>query len=401
MEIITNIYLTCIEHKNPTINLLFVMVIVWTAGVVFRRFNLPPVLGEMLAGIAFGPPGLGIIKPDETLHVLSELGVFFLMFYAGLETNPTDLKCHCRSSLFTAIGGFTLPLLSGFIACRLIGMTQIQSLFMGMALSVTAIAVTARVLKDMNLIQFRVTPVIIGASIINDILSLGLFTLVTNMATAKNGLDIIAVVFLLLKVISFFVISIVIGLLLYPYLGKYFGTREAKGFTFALIMALVFGVLAEVAGLHIILGAYMAGLFVREEIISRDLFQKINDRFVSITYGFIGPIFFVSLSFHVTFSIFKTHLGLLLILFLIGAITKIIGCGTGALLGKMSLTESAVIGLTMNSRGVVELVIASIGLSIGVIDNNIFSILVAITFLTSILPPLSLSVLLKRIKLVQ
>jgi Kef-type K+ transport system membrane component KefB len=138
-----------------------------------------------------------------------------------------------------------------------------QALFIGMALSITAIAVNARVLNDMNLIQYRVTPVIIGASIIDDILSLILFTIIIDFASGGGSLNGTNLVILIVKVTAFFGISHVIGIMLYPKFSRYFSSREAKGFTFALIMALFFGVLAEMAGLHIILGAYMAGLFVR------------------------------------------------------------------------------------------------------------------------------------------
>jgi Kef-type K+ transport system membrane component KefB len=166
-------------------------------------------------------------------------------------------------------------------------------------------------------------------------------------------------------------------------------------------MALFFGVLAEMAGLHIILGAYMAGLFVREGIVSKELFQKINDRFISITYGFLGPIFFVSLSFHITFTVLQTHL-LLLIVLLIAAITgKLVGAGTGALMGGMNKGEAMVVGSAMNGRGAVELIIASIGLEMAIINDTYFSILVIIAFITTLLPPLSLSLLLKKVTLVE
>ena len=92
MDYLHTIYQQFLSIDNPIINLLMVMVIIWTAGVIFRIIHQPPVLGELLAGFIFGPPLLGIIKPDETLHVLSDLGIFFLMFYAGLETNPFELK---------------------------------------------------------------------------------------------------------------------------------------------------------------------------------------------------------------------------------------------------------------------------------------------------------------------
>ena len=287
MEIVNYIYQQFLSINNPTINLLMVMVIIWTTGVLFRMIKQPPVIGELLAGFIFGPPVLGIIKPDETLHVLSELGIFFLMFYAGLETNPFELKRMTKHSLLVALGGFILPFALGYGVCIFLDLSHIQAMFIGMALSITAIAVNARILTDLNLIQYRVTPVIIGASIIDDVLSLALFTIILDMASGGGSLISTKLFIQMLKVAAFFGISLLIGMMLYPRFSKYFSSREAKGFTFALIMALCFGVLAEMAGLHIILGAYMAGLFVREGIVSKELFQKINDRFVSITYGFL------------------------------------------------------------------------------------------------------------------
>jgi len=109
MDVIRDIYLQFLSINNPIINLLMVMVIIWTTGVLFRMIRQPPVIGELLAGFIFGPPVLGIIKPDETLHVLSELGIFFLMFYAGLETNPFELKRMTKNSLIVAAGGLFFP----------------------------------------------------------------------------------------------------------------------------------------------------------------------------------------------------------------------------------------------------------------------------------------------------
>jgi Kef-type K+ transport system membrane component KefB len=400
MKSIYGIYNSIVQLENPIINLLFVMVIIWSSGVLFRKIKQPPVLGELLAGVIFGPPCLGIIKPDETLHVLSELGVFFLMFYAGLETNPLDLKRRSVQSLFVAIGGFLVPYFLGFHVCLVLGTTYVQAMFVGVGLSITAIAVSVRVLMDMNLTHFRITPIIIGASIFDDILSLAFFTLIIEMVSQGGQFGMGTLMIIIGKVGAFFGISIVVGMLLYPYIGKYFASREAKGFTFALIVALIFGVMAEISGLHIILGAYMAGLFVREEIVSKELFQKINDRFVSLTYGFLGPIFFVSLSFHVTFTVIDTHLTFLISLLLAAIFGKLIGASLGALMVKMTKEEALVIGIAMNGRGAVELVVASVGLKMGIIDNNLFSILVIVAFITTILPPFILNMLLRRIKLI-
>jgi Kef-type K+ transport system membrane component KefB len=140
----------------------------------------------------------------------------------------------------------------------------------------------------------------------------------------------------------------------------------------------------------------MAGLFVREGIVHKALLQKINDRFVSITYGFLGPIFFVSLSFHMTFTIFKTHLGLVLILLAAAVAGKMLGAGLAAYVGKMTKTESMVVALAMNGRGAVELIIASIGLEFGIINDVFFSILVVVAFVTTLIPPASVGFYLKR-----
>lgn len=381
---------------SPTVNLLMVMALVWTAGVIFRKIKQPPVLGELLAGIIFGPPVLGMIHPDDTIKVLSDLGVFFLMFYAGLETNPFDLKRASRQSLMVGCGGFALPFLLGVLVCKIVGIDTISSLFVGLGLSITAIAVNARVLTDMNLQNCRVTPVIIGASIVDDVLSLVLMTAIIGVAAEGGQYNWHRVGITLIKVIAFFAISIFIGMRIYPRLKEYFSSREAKGFTFSLIVALVFGIGAEAAGLHIIIGAYMAGLFVREGIVNKPLLQKIQDRYVSITYGFLGPIFFVSLSFHITFGIFSTHLLLIVVLLAVAVVGKSLGSGLTAYASGMTRPESTMVAFAMNGRGAVELIIASIGLELGIINNEIFSILVVVAFITTFIPPVTMSFYLNR-----
>jgi len=386
-----------LAHDNPTLNLLMLMAIVWTTGVICRAIHQPPVLGELMAGIIFGPAFLGLISPNEMLYILSELGVFFLMFYAGLETNPLDLKKFRLQSTLVGICGFVIPFLIAYFTCKMFGLALGQSLFIALGLSITAIAVSARVLHDLELTDYRVTPIIIGASIIDDVMALSFFTAITDIGTNSGHIHWFNFGLVMVKVLAFFAVSIGIGIWLYPKIGRFFATRSSKGFTFALIMALLFGIFAEIAGLHIIIGAYMAGLFVREGVVSPELFTKISDRFVSITYGFLGPIFFVSLSFHVTFSIFQTHLLLTSCLLLAAIIGKLAGAGCGALAGRMNGREATVVGLAMNGRGAVELVVASIGLQLGLINDEIFSILVLIAFITTSLPPISLKLYLEKI----
>lgn len=383
---------------NPAINLLNVMVIIWSAGVLFRKLRQPPVLGELLAGIIFGPSCLGIVHPDETLKVLAELGVFFLMFYAGLHTRPEHLRRVGRQSVLVGLYGFFLPFAAGYsVSAYLFGLSQMQSLFVALGLSITAIAVNVRILHDMSLQNCRVAPVICGAAVIDDVLSLAVLSSIISLAAGGGVFSPLVLLFSLAKVLAFFGLTILIGKKLLSHMSELFSSREAKGFTFALIVALVYGILAELAGLHIIIGAYMAGLFVRDSIRNEALFQKIDDRFVAITYGFLGPIFFVSLSFHMNFSIFAESPGVLGAFLAVAIFSKFVGAALGALQGRMNLTESAVVGLAMNGRGAVELIIASIGIELGIITDSLFSILVVMAFITTLLPPISLGFLLNRV----
>ncbi len=394
---LTDLIEQIVYQRSPTLNLLLIMVIIWTVGVICRKIKQPPLLGELLAGIILGPTLLNIIQPDETLKVLSDLGVFFLMFYAGLETNPFHLKKFNRLATQVGFGGYILPFIMGYAVCRLSGMDLIQSIFIGQALSITAIAVSARVLHDMDLVHYRVTPVIMGASIIDDVLSLTVFSTLVELAAGQNNFHFFSTIHSLLKVIVFFVVSISLGIWLSPKLAKHLAVREAKGFSFSLIVALLFGFWAEISGLHIIIGAYIAGLFVRQSVSGNALFDKINDRFVSITYGFLGPIFFFCLSFHVTFEVLHAHLSLLFTLLAVAIIGKFMGSYWGARWGGMNRAEASIVGATMNGRGAVELIIASVGLELGMIDDNLFSILVFIAFITTILPPLTLPSICKRV----
>jgi len=199
-------------HRSSTLNLLLVMVVIWSAGVVCRWIKQPALLGELLAGIVFGPSLFGIIQPDETLNVLAELGVFFLMFYAGLESNPAQLERFKKQAAKVGAGGYIVPFLMGFITCRFYDLPLLQSIFIGQALSITAIAVSARVLHDLNLTGFRISPVIMGAGIIDDIIALTVFTTLIDMTVTQSGFQLIPILLSLLKVASFFAFSAIFGM---------------------------------------------------------------------------------------------------------------------------------------------------------------------------------------------
>jgi Kef-type K+ transport system membrane component KefB len=393
--------------EHLIINLILILTAAWFLGRVFARFGLPVVLGELLAGIILGPPLLGIISTSEPIELLAEFGIFFLMFYAGLEMDPKEAVEHIVPSTAVAIGGFILPFVLGYFTCKIFGGTSFQSLFVGMGLSITAIAVQARILHDLQIQNTSIGHIIIGAAIIDDILAL--ISLSILLALAESGsIQILQIAFIIFKVALFFGFTIFIGQFVIPRFVRKLDDREGKSFTFALVCALSMAYLAELAGLHLIIGAFLAGQFVRKEIMDIDIYQKISDRFYGISYGFMAPIFFVSLSFHLHIQWEWSVIFFTFTITLIAIIGKFLGCGLGAYLYGQSLWESAIIGSGMNGRGAVEMVVAAVVIKLSdklLNDNTItealltqdqFSALICMAFVTTIIAPLALKWTVKK-----
>ena len=389
------------------VNLVLILTVAWFMGRVFARLGLPVVLGELLAGLILGPPLLGIVTASEPIELLAEFGIFFLMFHAGLEMDPKEAVEHIWPSIAVAIGGFILPFVLGYFTCRIFGGTAFQSLFVGMGLSITAIAVQARILHDMQIQNTTIGHIIIGAAIVDDILAL--VTLSILLGLAESGeIQAMQISFVVLKAVAFFALTILIGQFIIPRFIRKLDDREAKTFTFALISALAVGYFAELAGLHLIIGAFLAGQFVRKEIIDRGFYQKINDRFYSLSYGFMAPIFFVSLSFHLHFQWKWPIIIFTLTITLIAIVGKLIGCGIGAFLYGHKFWGSAIIGCGMNGRGAVEMVVAAVVIKLSdklIASNTIteplltqdqFSALICMAFITTIIAPLTLKWTVKR-----
>ena len=383
------------------INLLIILAVAWPMGALFARFGLPVMLGQLLTGLLLGPAMLNIISPSEGITFLADLGIFFAMFYAGMEMDPKELLEHIWPSLAVAVGGFVLPFAMGFFVASAFGGTVFQSLFIGIGLSITAIAVQAVILQEMQIHKTSIGHIIMGAAIADDIISLvGLSIL---LGLVKTGtVETVGILIIILKVAAFFVFTILAGHFVIPVFTRKLDDYNAKGFTFAMIAALVMATAAELAGLHTVIGAFLAGQFVRKEIMHEKVYNAIRDRFYGLSHGFLMPVFFASLAFHIHFQWNLSFLFFVTAITVTAILGKLVGCGIGALSFRYSMRESAIIGFGMNGRGAVELVIVAvvIGLSDdllaqGVISDPLltesqFSALVLMAFITTLLAPLAL-----------
>lgn len=377
-------------------DLLILLTFVWFSRKLFQLIKFPPLFGEIFAGLLAGPLILGVVGETEAIMVLAELGIFFLMFHAGLEANPTDLFKSSKTALFVALGGIVFPFIGGFAVTSMYGYDFNTSMFVAMGLSITAVAISARLFKDSGINNTRVAHVTMTAAIIDDILTLILFAVVLDLAKTGN-VDIEHVVFLVMKIVAYFAIVFYVGHKYFKYLYKII-YKGNKGFTFSLILALLFGVVAELVGIHMIIGAFLAGLFLRKEVLEEKVYKKIEDRVFGLSYSFLGPIFFATLAFHLDFSALWDLPMFVFLIFAVAVVGKVVGTGVPAYLCKMKFHEALGVGLAMNSRGAVELIVASIGLQAGIISQEIFSVLVLVAFGTTLISIVGIKPLVPAIK---
>lgn len=376
-------------------SLLILMVVVWIAGKVFRKLGLPVIFGELMAGLIVGPVLLGVVEETETITILAELGIFFLMLHTGLESDPREIFGNSKKSLVIALGGVIVPFVLGYFISIPFGLSNAAALFVAMSLSVTAIAVSARLFQDNNMADSEVAKITMAASLFNDVMALVMFSLIIDVA--KTGfVDPAALVFLVFKVLAYFAVVLFVGQKFFPQINKIIYSGN-KGFTFTLIIALLFGLIAEWIGLHIIIGAFLAGLFIREEVIEDELFAKIEDRIWGFSYSFLGPIFFASLAFHLDFTSVFSDPWFLIVVVLIALIGKFVGVYLPARFLKYSKSDSLIMGVAMNGRGAVDLILASIGYNLGVIDETVFSVIVLMAFLTTLFSVLGMKPVVKRL----
>jgi len=374
--------------------LLILMVVVWVMGKLFRSLKLPVLFGELVGGIIVGPLALGLINPDtHAIKLLAEFGVFFLMLHSGLETDPRELMKSSKKSILVAVMGVLLPFAGGYFVSMAFGRSFEESLFIAMGLSITAIAISARLFKDYKLTKTQTAHITLGAALLDDIFALMMFSVVLSIVET-GSVEFVPILLMVVKVILFFGIVIIGGFKLQKYVG---GFLKNKGFTVTLIVALALGLIAESIGLHMIIGAFLAGLFIREEVIDEEVFNKIEDRIYGLSYSFLGPIFFASLAFYLDFTAFVEAPFFLASILFVAIVGKVIGSGGAAYIQKINLKSSLVIGLAMNNRGAVELILASIGLNLGIIGTDVFSILVLMAFVTTLLSIFAIKPLAKNL----
>ncbi|ADN77692.1 transporter, CPA2 family [Ferrimonas balearica DSM 9799] len=388
--------------------LLILLITTRAFGEVAERLGQPGLMGELVAGIALGTfaaqyqdaiPQISGLKTSPVFETITDLGMFFIMLFAGVELQPSRLIEYSKGALAVALFGMFVPMGLG-IGLGFLFLPEgpnllAQSIFLGTALAITAVPATVRILMDLGQLDSPSGQTIISAAVFDDVLSLILLAWLTALIGGEPT-DGSMVAMLLLKVALFFLITIIIGVFLYPLGGRFIGLIKQKEFEFSalLVGALAFSVLAELLELHFIVGAFMAGLFFGRNTIDERAYRAVRAKTSAMTFGFLAPIFFASVGLHLEFSAF-TEVPLFVLVLLVTAFAgKFLGSGLAAKAMGLSWQESAAVGVGMSARGAVELVIADIALKAGLFNNgdhpvvaHMFSAVVIMAVVTTLLTP--------------
>lgn len=376
--------------------LLFVAIILLSTKIfslLSQKVNMPQVVGALLVGVLLGPSCLNILHETDFLTKSAEIGVIFLMFLAGLDTDFDDLKATGKSSVIIAFVGVLIPLGSGFLTYYLFfhgqrpdTMIFLESAFVGIVLTATSVSITVETLREMGKLKGKMGTSILGVAIIDDILGIIALTVITSFTVP--GVDIMVV---LLKILLFFVFIAVCGFFVFRLFRKLeivYRTKRRVAI-YAVAFCLLLSYISEVYfGVADITGAYFAGLILCNVTETKSyIASKIN----ITSYMFFTPIFFASIGIKTVITGMSQELILFTLALLIVAIlSKIVGCGLGAKICGFSNMDSLAIGVGMISRGEVALIVAQKGEQAGLISPTLFPAIVLVVIVTTLITPILL-----------
>ena len=363
-------------------------------GLVTQRFQMPQVVGALLAGLVLGPAGLNILSETEFLSQISELGVIVLMFSAGMGTDIQELKHSGKAGFFVALLGVLVPLAMGTAlawGAAKAGMIEssgfLENVFVGTVLTATSVSITVETLKEMGKLETKAGNTILAAALIDDVLGLIALTIVTSLA--GEGVNLLMV---LMKIVLFFAFTVAVGFAAVRFfrwmIGRALGKNLRRYPVLAFVLCLLMAYCAEeFFGVADIIGAFAAGLVVA----STPKAKYIESKFEPVSYLLLTPVFFAGIGIKAVLPELNGTLVLFsLLLLAVAILSKLIGCGLGAKLCGFSGRECVQVGTGMACRGEVALIVANRGLAMGVLSQEVMTPVIITVVACAVLTPVLL-----------
>ena len=362
---------------------------------IFNKLRLPVVLGELTAGIIMGPFAFGSIpifdgKPlvilNETVLQIGEIAGIVILFIAGLEITPREFLRGGAASLTIGACGVIMPFFLGYYIFTIYGLQGLQSILVSTALTATSVAITVSVLTELGKMQTKEAKIILGAAIVDDILAIAVLSVVVTMVQTGNmAPNIIDILFLILKILGIFVALLIGAIIIIPRLLHAERLWKARGSIEGIVTASFFGAsaIAAAVGLSPIVGAFSVGMAVA----STKIIKRVEE-YVDKLEIIFAPLFFAIIGAQVNLT--GVNLDVLYlsgIIIIVAIVSKLAGCGLPALMFLRNKSKAMKVGIGMISRGEVGLIVAGIGVTSGVLSSNIYTTVIIMVAVTTLVTP--------------
>jgi len=378
-------------------------------GEVMQRIGQPAVMGQLIAGVVLGPSVLGAIWPEASHAIspdtvaqkkmidgISQLGVLMLLLITGMETDLALVKRMRRTAFSSSIGGILLPFVCGFLIGEFLPDAMIPdprqrlatSLFLATALSISSVKIVAMVVMEADFTRRNVGQIILASAILDDTVGWIIIALI-GAIVAEGSVNVVSLSFSIIGTASFLLFSFTVGGRLVAHVIRWTNDHlsiEMPVITAILVLTFAGALLTDYIGVHTVLGAFVVGILVGQSPI---LTKHIEEQLRGLVVALFAPIFFAVAGLSVDLTVLKSPylLKLAIALILIASFGKIVGCYVGGRLGRMTHREATALAIGMNARGSTEVIVATIGLSMGVLTRDIFTLIVFMAITTTLITP--------------
>lgn len=362
---------------------------------LFNKLRLPAVLGELLAGIIVGPFALGsfpifdgkpLVVLNETVRQVGEIAGIVILFIAGLHITPREFLRGGVASFTIGACGVIVPFFLGYYIFTIFGLEGLQSILIATALTATSIAISVTVLNELGRMQSKEAKIILGAAIVDDILAIAVLSVVVTMVQTGNLTpNIIDIIFLILKILGIFAVLLIGAIIVIPRIVNTERLWKAKGSIEGIVTASFFGASAIAAsvGLSPIVGAFSVGMAVA----STKIIKRVEE-YVDKLEIIFAPLFFAIIGAQVNLNGINLDVLLLSsVVIAVAIVSKLIGCGLPATIFLRDKSKAMKVGIGMISRGEVGLIVAGIGVSSGVLSPNIYTTVIIMVAITTLITP--------------
>ena len=383
-----------------------VLVLAFLFGEFCKLIKVPRVLGHIFAGLILGLP---LIKQQiftqeslTLLNSLADIAVVFLFFFVGLNINLKEFKLNIKESFLVSLFNFLFPLIAGFLISRFVLKFEIlTSIIIGITLAATSQIVAITLLEELKIFKTKIARLIITSGATNDVVELvfvSVILAILNTSSAYLGIST-----RLLNIAVFIVVLFLLRFVIFPHILGFCekSMSNTSLFSAAIIIALITAVLSDLFGLGILIGAIFSGLIIRQILLTGKHPKPWEEHSMAnsihlISYGFLVPIFFVDAGLRTDLFSLVADFNLVLIFLAVGLLGTLGGSILGVLLSKGTFKEGLIVGFGISSRGDVEVVIAKLALQVGLFTGIMFSSIVVMAFIITLISPLMFRYLTKK-----